>query len=77
MVNKVYCRIYDWCGFNEHLENIYSTREKAIESIEIEARELGYESIIEFIELNDISIVEWEVDTNRHKTIYSTEEINI
>lgn len=68
-MTKVYCIIYDYGGYEERLEGIYETKDKAIEKLTSEMLCFGYDNIRDFMSRDDKYLVEWELDANKGQII--------
>lgn len=66
---KVYCIIFDYQGYEEHLQAIYEEEKDAIERLIAESRECEYDNVVDFMHEGELSLVEWECGLNNQRVI--------
>ena len=67
---KVYAIIFDYQDYEENVVGIFSTYEKAKEYLIEEFNTCKYTNDIrKYLDDNEYSIVEWELDTNKKRKV--------
>ena len=67
-MKKVYCIIFDF-EYEERVKEIYENEKDAIKRLIICANAYGYDNIVDYMREEDISLVEWECDSNKRRRI--------
>lgn len=72
-MKKVYCIFFDYSGYEEQLQAIYEKKKDAIERLMAYASEYEYGDIADYMRESELSLVEWEVNTNVRRVIKLSE----
>lgn len=67
-MKKVYCIIFDYQGYEEHLQAIYENEKDAIERLVADSQEC-YDNVVDFMHDGELSLVEWECGLNNSRVI--------
>lgn len=68
-MKKVYCVIFDFLGYEERVREIYENEKDAIKRLIAHAHGYGYDNIVDYMREEDLSLIEWECDSNKRKRI--------
>lgn len=68
-MKKVYCIIFDYRGYEEHLQGIYEEEKEAIEQLVAQSKEYEYDNVVDYMTEGEISLVEWECGLNNKRII--------
>lgn len=68
-MKKVYCVIFDFLGYEERVREIYENEKDAIERLIAHAHGYGYDNVVDYMREEDLSLVEWECGSNKHRRI--------
>lgn len=68
-MRKVYCIIYDYQGYEERLDAIYTREKDAIKKLIEETHEYEYDNVVDYMREGELSLVEWECNFNNRRVI--------
>ena len=66
---KVYALVYDYQGYEEYVNCIFSTYEKAKEYLIQDLKKYNYTDIKKYLDDSGYSLLEWELDTNKKRKV--------